>query len=292
MTQAARKYRVMTQMGNQGHSGDGVRDICEWIWNEAIGDVREVHAWTNRPVWPRASRWSARRRHRPSRPVWIGTGGWPRTLSPLQSRLPSRKLAGLVGLRHRSLGDLGCHILDAPFWALKLKYPISVEGCISTYWHDLWKETKPRNETYPRSTIVAFQVPRSGGYAGRQTDLVGRRHDAATARRTRTRPADRRQRRRRPVPGTKGTLMCGCYGRNPQLPRIAHEGLQPPAKDAGPHSRGQAATSETGSAPARTVSPPARTSTIPAPCPKPYSWATLRSVTRTVSCSGTARRWK
>ncbi|HEX41725.1 MAG TPA: Gfo/Idh/MocA family oxidoreductase, partial [Phycisphaerales bacterium] len=52
LTEAARKYKVATQMGNQGHSGDGVRTICEWIWDGAIGEVREVHAWTNRPVWP------------------------------------------------------------------------------------------------------------------------------------------------------------------------------------------------------------------------------------------------
>ncbi|MBN1559191.1 Gfo/Idh/MocA family oxidoreductase, partial [candidate division KSB1 bacterium] len=52
LTEAARKYNVQTQMGNQGHSGDGTRLICEWIWDGAIGDVREVHAWTNRPVWP------------------------------------------------------------------------------------------------------------------------------------------------------------------------------------------------------------------------------------------------
>ncbi|MGO9114660.1 MAG: Gfo/Idh/MocA family oxidoreductase, partial [Thermoguttaceae bacterium] len=52
LTEAARKHKVVTQMGNQGHSGDGVRMICEWIWSGAIGPVREVHAWTNRPVWP------------------------------------------------------------------------------------------------------------------------------------------------------------------------------------------------------------------------------------------------
>ncbi len=52
MTEAARNHRVVTQMGNQGHSGNGVRDLCEWIWNGAIGAVTEVHAWTNRPVWP------------------------------------------------------------------------------------------------------------------------------------------------------------------------------------------------------------------------------------------------
>jgi hypothetical protein len=54
LTEAARKYGVVTQMGNQGHSGEEVRLICEWIWDGAIGPVREVHAWTNRPVWPQA----------------------------------------------------------------------------------------------------------------------------------------------------------------------------------------------------------------------------------------------
>ena len=52
LTEAARKHKVVTQMGNQGHSGDGARMICEWIADGAIGAVREVHAWTNRPVWP------------------------------------------------------------------------------------------------------------------------------------------------------------------------------------------------------------------------------------------------
>lgn len=52
LTEAARKYKVMTQMGNQGHSGDGVRSVTEWIAADVIGEVREVHAWTNRPVWP------------------------------------------------------------------------------------------------------------------------------------------------------------------------------------------------------------------------------------------------
>ena len=52
LTLAARKYGVATQMGNQGHSGEGVRQLCEIIWSGAIGNVREVHAWTNRPIWP------------------------------------------------------------------------------------------------------------------------------------------------------------------------------------------------------------------------------------------------
>ncbi|MDX9973534.1 MAG: Gfo/Idh/MocA family oxidoreductase, partial [FCB group bacterium] len=52
ISKAAAKYGVVTQMGNQGHSGDGVRELCELIWSGAIGNVREVHTWTNRPIWP------------------------------------------------------------------------------------------------------------------------------------------------------------------------------------------------------------------------------------------------
>src|SRR5208282_5980013 len=52
LTEAARAQKVATQMGNQGHSGDGTRLICEWIQSGTIGAVREIHAWTNRPVWP------------------------------------------------------------------------------------------------------------------------------------------------------------------------------------------------------------------------------------------------
>lgn len=49
MSEAARKYKVQTQMGNQGHSSEHIRLVCEWITDGAIGDVREVHAWSNRP---------------------------------------------------------------------------------------------------------------------------------------------------------------------------------------------------------------------------------------------------
>ena len=52
MTEAARHYGVATQMGNQGHSSDGVRQTCEMIWSGVIGDVQEVHCWTDRPLWP------------------------------------------------------------------------------------------------------------------------------------------------------------------------------------------------------------------------------------------------
>ena len=52
LTQLAREYRVATQMGNQGNSDEGIRQVCEWLWDGAIGEIREAHAWTNRPIWP------------------------------------------------------------------------------------------------------------------------------------------------------------------------------------------------------------------------------------------------
>ena len=108
LTEAARKHKVVTQMGNQGHSGDGARLICEWIWSGAIGAVREVHAWTNRPVWPQGIE-VERPKETPPVPASAGLGpvDRPGRLSPLSSDLSSGHLAGLVGFRHRLAGRPG-----------------------------------------------------------------------------------------------------------------------------------------------------------------------------------------
>ena len=218
MTQAARKYRVMNQMGNQGHSGDGVRDICEWIWNGAIGDVREVHAWTNRPVWPQGIE-VERPKETPAVPASLDWDKWigPAPYRPYNPAYHPGNWRAWWDFGTGSLGDLGCHILDAPFWALKLKYPISVEGCISTYWHDLWKETKPRNETYPRSTIVRFKFPARDGMP--EVKLTWWDGGMMPPRPDELEPGRQMGDSDGGVlfHGTKGTLMCGCYGRNPQL---------------------------------------------------------------------------
>jgi predicted dehydrogenase len=218
MTEAARKHKVVSQMGNQGRSGDGVRDLCEWIWDGSIGAVREVHAWTNRPVWPQGIEVERPKETPPVPPSldwdrWIG----PAAYRPYNPAYHPGNWRAWWDFGTGSLGDLGCHILDAPFWALKLKYPVSVEGCISTYWHDLWKETKPRNETYPRSSIVRFKFPaREGMPAVKLTWWDGGMMPP--------RPEELEPGRQMGDSdggvlflGDRGTLMCGCYGRNPQL---------------------------------------------------------------------------
>ena len=160
MTESAQKNKVMTQMGNQGHSGQGVRLICEWIWDGAIGSVGEVHAWTNRPVWSQSVE-VGRPSAKPKTPasldwdLWIG----PAAMRPYHPTYHPGTWRAWCDFGTGSLGDLGCHIMDPAFWALKLKYPVSAEGCISTYWKGLWQKTDPKNEQFPRSTIVRYKFP-------------------------------------------------------------------------------------------------------------------------------------
>jgi len=231
MTEAARRHKVATQMGNQGHSGDGARLICEWIADGAIGAVREVHAWTNRPVWPQGVEVD-RPKETPAVPAKLDWDLWlgPAPYRPFHTTYHPGTWRAWWDFGTGSLGDLGCHVLDAPFWALKLKYPVSVEGCISTYWHDLWQKTEPKNETYPRSTIVRYVFPaREGMPAVKLTWWDGGMMPP--------RPDELEEGRRMGDDdggvlflGDKGTLMCGCYGRSPRLvPESRMRQYKPPA---------------------------------------------------------------
>jgi predicted dehydrogenase len=231
LTEAAHKYKVATQMGNQGHSGDGTRQVCEWIRRGAIGQVREVHAWTNRPVWPQGIE-VGRPEETPPVPdslnwdLWLG----PAPARPYHPTYHPGLWRAWWDFGTGSLGDLGCHILDAPFWALQLTYPISVEGCISTYWHALWQETKAKNEMYPRSTIVRFTFPARGPMP--EVKLTWWDGGMLPPR-----PDDLEEGRQMGDSdggvlflGDEGKLMCGCYGRNPQLiPEAKMQAFTPPA---------------------------------------------------------------
>ena len=218
LTEAARKHKVATQLGNQGHSGDGVRMLCTWIWDGAIGPVREVHAWTNRPVWPQGIEVD-RPKETPPVPasldwdLWIG----PAAMRPYHPTYHPGNWRAWWDFGTGSLGDLGCHILDAPFWALKLKYPTSVEGCISTYWNDLWKPCPPKNENYPRSTIARFKFPAREGMP--EVKLTWWDGGMMPPRPEELEPGRRMGDDDGGVLfiGDKGLLMCGCYGRSPQL---------------------------------------------------------------------------
>ena len=125
ITEAARRSGVVTQMGNQGHSYESMRVLKEWLDDGAIGDVTEVHAWTDRPVG--GDPWSdfaqmARPTDTPPVPstldweLWLG----PAPYRPYNREYHPTKWRAWLDFGTGALGDMGCHILDPAFWALEL----------------------------------------------------------------------------------------------------------------------------------------------------------------------------
>jgi predicted dehydrogenase len=157
LTEAAREYKVKSQMGNQGRSGEGTRRLAEWIWAGAIGEIREVHSWTNRPVWPQGI---GRPQGTPPVP---STLDWDLWLGPAPERpynpdyLPFNWRAW-YDFGCGALGDMGCHVLDPVFHALKLKYPIWVQGTHSYEINEMWKRVDNK-ETYPNASYITYQFP-------------------------------------------------------------------------------------------------------------------------------------
>ncbi len=218
LTETARKHGVASQMGNQGHSGEGIRLVCEWVWDGAIGHVREAHAWTNRPVWPSGIEVD-RPKEAPPVPatldwdLWIG----PAQPRPYNPTYHPAKWRAWWEFGTGSLGDMGCHIVDPLFWALKLKYPVSVEANVSKYWHAFFEETKPKNEMFPRSTIVRFKFPPREGMPGVNVTWW----DGGLMP---PRPAGFEPGRRMGdddggilLIGEKGAIMTGCYSESPRI---------------------------------------------------------------------------
>jgi len=213
LTETARKNKVMTQMGNQGHSGEGVRQICEWIWSGAIGDVQTVHAWTNRPVWPHGI--ATRPTDKPPVPstldwdLWLGPAPY-RDYHP--SYLPFSWRA-YWDFGSGALGDMACHILDPVFMALKLRYPDSVEGNCSTFVSPGASYDKTVNtETFPRSSIIHYFFPAREGMP--PVEVIWYDGGLHPLRPEELKPDEVMGRGGSGVifEGTRGKLMCGTYG--------------------------------------------------------------------------------
>jgi predicted dehydrogenase len=124
----AKEAKLATQMGNIGHSTEGIRQTCEWIWAGAIGTVKEVHAWVG------TSRWNRTLLGKPTDTPPVPAGlNWDLWLGPREQR-PYHPAYAPVAWRDfwqfgcGVLGDFGCHDLDAACWALKLKSPSTVEA--------------------------------------------------------------------------------------------------------------------------------------------------------------------
>ena len=218
LTEAARKYGVVTQMGNQGHSGEGLRLLCEWVWDGGIGPVREAHAWTNRPVWPSGVE-VQRPKETPEVPkdldwdLWIG----PAPMRPYHPTYHPAKWRAWWDFGTGSLGDMACHIVDPLFAALKLKYPTSVEANISRYWQAFFEQAEPKNEMYPRSTIIRFAFPAREGLPA--LDLTWWDGGLMPQRPAGMDPSFKMGDNDGGILliGENATIMAGCYGESPRI---------------------------------------------------------------------------
>ncbi len=163
MMDAANKYKVATQMGNQGYSNEGTRQAAEMIWAGEIGNVTEVHAWTDRPWWPQGVTQIPAPTPVPNTldwDLWLGVseqrpytkGGdnypdrWGNFYQPFNWR-------GFFDFGCGSLGDMACHILGAPNMALKLGAPTSVE-CVH--------KEGTSDFMFPKQSVIRFDFPARG----------------------------------------------------------------------------------------------------------------------------------
>ena len=213
LAKAARETGVTTQMGIQGHSGEGARLICEWIWDGAIGEVHEVDAWCSLSYYPFghaywSSKWSRRPEDTPPVPpslnwdLWLG----PAPQRPYHPAYHPGVWRCWWDFGCGMMGDRGAHTLDPVVWALKLGYPTSIEATSL--------DLNP--DTHPLASIVTYQFPAREGFPPlKLTWYDGLRPP---------RPAELED--GRPMghaeggvlfKGTKGKLVGGVYGESPRL---------------------------------------------------------------------------
>jgi predicted dehydrogenase len=217
LTEAAHRYKVVTQMGNQGASGEGVRIMKEWYEAGLIGEVNEVHCWTNRPVWPQGNAMPTGKNDIPKEldfELWTG-------VAPRKEYFPQLlpfNWRGYWDFGTGSLGDMGCHIMEPPHRIMGLGYPSEVECSVGLSWSGFFKETIAP-ESCPASSVVHLKFPRAkgkdvklswydGGILPQRPDLL---------------PADISYAGwfggggGMMMIGKKGIIMSGVYGREPKI---------------------------------------------------------------------------
>jgi predicted dehydrogenase len=219
ITRAARKYKVATQMGNQGHSAEGNRELCEMIWSAAIGEVRDVHCWTDR-----SKGWWTQGLTRPpgSDPVpasldwnvWLGAAPvrpyldqWPKDITaakPGPVYHPSF-WRGWWDFGCGAIGDMACHIMDGAYWSLKLGAPASVE---------VVQSTGSTEDMPPVASIIRHYFPQRE----EMPPCILTWYDSGL------RPPVPPELESKELPsngalliGSKGKILTGCYGENPRL---------------------------------------------------------------------------
>lgn len=231
LTAAAQRYGIVSQMGNQNHSGPGYRTLVQAVQSGVIGKVKEAHAWSNRPIWPQGGP-----RPTGSSPVpphlhwdlWIGVAPMRPFVDGTvdakgkRARGPYHPFAwrGYLDFGVGALGDMGCHIIDPIFWSLGFNAPLRV-----------WSEGPVTNgETYPEWEIIRYEFPATRYTAGPTVKMTWYDGGKLPPRELVPLPADQKT----PtngclLVGDKGTLLCE-HGKTPVLLGAAAGGKLAPVE--------------------------------------------------------------
>jgi len=156
LMKAAREHKVVTQLGNQGHSFDDIRRFCEWIWDGAIGNVYEVHAAcdANHSKIGQLSRLSEKHEVPPELDwdLWLG----PAKYRPYHPMYLPGSWRGWMPFGSGTIGDWVCHVVDPVFWALDLGAPTTIQAEADGY------DPKKHADTFPSGTIIKYEFPARG----------------------------------------------------------------------------------------------------------------------------------
>jgi predicted dehydrogenase len=213
LTRLAKKYNIASQMGNQGSSGEGVSLTCEWIWNGEIGEVRKIEAFTDRPIWPQGLNTPKETPPVPETLNWDLFIG-PAKMRPYNPIYHPWNWRGWWDFGTGALGDMACHILHPVFMAMKLQYPTKAQGSSTLLLTDCAPNAQMVTLTFParqKTNDIKINLPEveviwydgglkptmpKGWPAGKNMNNAGGGSI---------------------FHGTKDTLICGCYGRDPWL---------------------------------------------------------------------------
>lgn len=227
LAKAAKEAGVVTQMGIQGHSQEGLRLMCEWIWDGAIGTVREVDAWCSLSYSPHGhASWSSPLGDRPKEgmPVpasldwdlWIG----PAPMRPYHTCYHPQVWRCWWDFGCGMMGDRGAHTLDSVFSVLKLGAPVSIEGS---------GIVGGNAEVHPDKAVVVYKFAEREGFPPLKLTWYEGQEPP--------RPKELEEGRNLPqeggvlFKGNKGTIMCGVYGDSPRLvPETAMQAYKRPEK--------------------------------------------------------------
>jgi predicted dehydrogenase len=218
LTEAASKYKIVTQMGNQGASGKGVKTMMEWFDKGLIGTVNQVDVWTNRPVWPQGIKTPT------EKPAILDNLDWDKWVGPAQwvdyhPLYHPFKWRGWWNFGTGAIGDMGCHLIDPPFRVLGLGYPTEVESSVGSIFTQDWTPDYYPESCPPSSrTQLKFEATEKnpsaiklnwtdGGLRPFHPELIPADHSLG----------DENSTNGVIMMGEKGIMTCGTYGLNPKI---------------------------------------------------------------------------